>query len=137
MSLRIGAVGVQKVSAKLLEHGFLVCLPVFDEGYDLISDWKGKLQRVQVKSTIGQAGMEGRSKLKFFAVRGPGYSTAASLKGGKTKEMYAKSDCDAFIFYHIPLDALFVVPRIRLPKTKSIYIAPNSHWRDNWGSLKQ
>jgi len=114
-----------------------VCLPVFDEGYDLISDWKGKLQRVQVKSTIGQAGMEGRSKLKFFAVRGPGYVGGASLKPNKTKEVYAKSDCDAFIFYHIPLDALFVVPRIRLPKTKSIYIAPNSHWRDNWGSLKQ
>ena len=137
MSLRIGAIGVQKVSAKLLEHGFLVCLPVFDEGYDLISDWKGKLQRVQVKSTIGQSGMEGRSKLKFFAVRGPGYVGAASPKPNKTKEVYAKSDCDAFIFSHIPLDALFVVPRIRLPKTKSIYIAPNSHWRDNWGSLKQ
>ena len=137
MILRIGAIGVQKVSAKLLEHGFLVCLPVFDEGYDLISDWKGKLQRVQVKSTIGQSGMEGRSKLKFFAVRGPGYVGAASPKPNKTKEVYAKSDCDAFIFYHIPLDALFVVPRIRLPKTKSIYIAPNSHWRDNWGSLKQ
>ena len=43
MSLRIGAVGVQRVSAKLLEHGFQVSLPVYDSVYDLVSDWGGKL----------------------------------------------------------------------------------------------
>ena len=134
MSLRIGAVGVQKVSAKLLEHGFLVSLPVFDEGYDMISDWKGRLHRVQVKSTSGQKSMENRTKLKFLAVRGPGYIPSSNKHS--VKETYGKSDCDVFIFYHIPLDALFVVPRIRLPKTKSIYLAPNSLWRDNWDVLR-
>lgn len=134
MSLRIGAVGVQKVSAKLLEHGFLVSLPVFDEGYDMISDWRGKLHRIQVKSTSGQKNMEHRSKMKFLAVRGPGYIPGVNKH--HVKETYSKSDCDAFIFYHIPLDALFVVPRIRLPKTKSIYLAPNSLWRDNWDVLR-
>jgi hypothetical protein len=134
MSLRIGAVGVQKVSAKLLENGFLVSLPIFDEGYDMISDWKGRLQRVQVKSTGGQKNMENRTKLKFLAARGPGYIPSSNKHG--VKETYGKSDCDAFIFYHIPLDALFVVPRIRLPKTKSIYLPPNSLWRDNWDVLR-
>jgi len=38
MSIRLGAIGVQKVSAKLLEHGFLVSLPIYDDGYDLVVD---------------------------------------------------------------------------------------------------
>jgi len=136
MSLRIGAVGVQKVSAKLLENNFLVCLPVFDEGYDMISDWKGRLHRIQVKSTSGQKNMENRTKLKFLAARGPGHGAGARVNLPNLKETYGKNDCDAFIFYHIPLDALFIVPRIRLPKTKSIYLAPNSLWRDNWDVLR-
>ena len=53
MSIKLGAIGVQKVSTKLMEQGFLVSLPVYDDGYDLITDWKGKMVRVQVKTTIG------------------------------------------------------------------------------------
>jgi hypothetical protein len=66
MSLRIGAVGVQRVSAKLLEHGFQVSLPVYDSGYDLVSDWGGKLHRIQVKSTTGNEDHR-RRKIKFLA----------------------------------------------------------------------
>jgi hypothetical protein len=136
MSLRIGAIGVQKVSAKLLEQGFLVSTPIIDEGYDLITDWKGKMMRVQVKSTMGAADTKTRNKLKFFAVRGPGYGYGAFLKVNKQKVRYKYNECDAFIFYHIGLDALFTIPRSKLPKTKSIYLATNSSWRDNWDVLR-
>lgn len=136
MSLRIGAIGVQRVAAKLLEQGFLVCTPIIDEGYDLITDWKGKLKRVQVKTTAGASDTKGRNKLKFLAVKGPGYGYGAFLRINKAKTIYNKSDCDTFIFYHIPLDALFVIPRNRLPATKSIYLATNSSWRDNWEVLR-
>jgi len=136
MSLRIGAIGVQKVSSKLLEQGFLVSLPVFDEGYDLITDWRGKLYRVQVKSTMGPSDTKPRNHLKFMAVKGPGYGYGAKLGGNRLKVTYTKTDCDAFIFYHIPLEALFIVPRSKLPKTKSVYLATNSSWRDNWDVLK-
>jgi hypothetical protein len=136
MSLRIGAIGVQKVSAKLLEQGFLVSTPIIDEGYDLITDWKGKMMRVQVKSTMGAADTKTRNKLKFFAVRGPGYGYGAFLKVNKQKVRYKYNACDAFIFYHIGLDALFTIPQNKLPKTKSIYLATNSSWRDNWDVLR-
>lgn len=136
MSLRIGAIGVQRVAAKLLEQGFLVCTPVIDEGYDLITDWRGKLKRVQVKTTAGASDTKTRNKLKFLAVKGPGYGYGALLKTNKVKTIYNKTDCDIFIFYHIPQDAVFVIPRSKLPKTKSIYFAANSAWRDNWDVLK-
>lgn len=135
MSLRIGAVGVQRVSAKLLEHGFLVSLPVFDSGYDLVSDWGGKLHRIQVKSTIGNEEQR-RRKIKFLAVKGPGYGWASKMHGHRAKSIYSRSDCDTFIFYHIGQDALFVMPRSKMPKTKSIYLEPNSKWRDNWAVIK-
>jgi len=136
MSLRIGAVGVQRVSAKLLEHGFLVNLPVFDSGYDLVSDWGGKLHRIQVKSTIGNEDHQRRRKIKFLAVKGPGYGWGSTKNINKKKSIYSRSDCDTFIFYHITQDALFVMPRAKMPKTKSIYLEPNSKWRDNWAVIK-
>jgi hypothetical protein len=135
VSLRIGAVGVQRVSAKLLEHGFQVSLPVFDSGYDLVSDWGGKLHRIQVKSTIGNEDQR-RRKIKFLAVKGPGYGWGSTKNINKKKSIYSRSDCDTFIFYHITQDALFVMPRAKMPKTKSIYLEPNSKWRDNWSVIK-
>lgn len=128
MSIKLGAIGVQKVSTKLMEQGFLVSLPVYDDGYDLITDWRGKMVRVQVKTTIGGEDCR-RRKLKFLAIRGPGF-------GHMKKRLYNKGDCDAFIFLNTTLDALFVVPREKLPRTKSIYLEPNCKWRDNWGCLK-
>jgi hypothetical protein len=71
-NIRLGAIGVQKVSTKLMEQGFLVSLPIYDDGYDLVTDWKGKLVRVQVKTTGGSDDCQ-RRKLKFFAIRGPGF----------------------------------------------------------------
>ena len=133
MSLRIGAVGVQKVVAKLLEQGFLVSTPIID---DLITDWKGKLCRVQVKSTMGASDTHARNKMKFLAVRGAGYGYGAYLKINKEKMKYKSNVCDAFVFIHIPQDAVFAVPSPKLPKTKSIYFSPNSSWRDNWDVLR-
>ena len=136
MSLRIGAIGVQKVAAKLLEQGFLVSTPMIDDGYDLITDWKGRLCRVQVKSTMGASDTHTRNKMKFLAVRGAGYGYGAYLKVNKEKMKYKANVCDAFVFIHIPQDAVFAVPSPKLPKTKSIYFSPNSSWRDNWDVLR-
>jgi hypothetical protein len=136
MSIRLGAIGVQQVSAKLLSQGFLVSLPVFDDGYDLVVDWRGKLRRVQVKCTSGNEDNR-RNKFKFLAVKGPGFGVAR-MRGpdGGVKRIYSKNDCDAFIFYHTGEEAFFVVPTVKLPKTKSIYFDPNCKWRDNWSVLK-
>ena len=137
MSIRLGAIGVQKVSAKLLSHGFLVSLPVYDDGYDLVVDWKGKLTRVQVKCTSGNED-DRRVKLKFLAVKGPGFGSNKMKEHAHlaVKRVYNRSDCDAFIFYHTVQDIIFVLPTSKLPKTKSVYFDPNSKWRDNWSVLK-
>lgn len=132
MSIRLGAIGAQKVSAKLLEQGFLVSLPVYDDGYDLVVDWRGKLTRVQIKCTSGSED-ERRNKFKFLAVKGPGFKHHSTPL---IKRVYNKSDCDAFIFYHTAKDIFFILPTNKLPKTKSIYFDPNSKWRDNWAVLK-
>jgi len=128
MSIKLGAIGVQKVCTKLMEQGFLVSMPIYDDGYDLVTDWKGNMARVQVKTTIGNEDCR-RRKLKFFAIRGPGF-------GHMEKRLYSKVDCDIFIFYHTTLDALFIIPREKLPRTKSIYLEPNCKWRDNWNVLR-
>ena len=64
-NIRLGAIGVQKVSTRLMEQGFLVSLPIYDDGYDLITDWKGNMMRVQVKTTGGSEDCR-RRKLKFL-----------------------------------------------------------------------
>lgn len=137
MSIRLGAIGVQRVSAKLLSQGFLVSTPVFDDGYDLVVDWKGKLSRVQVKCTSGNEDQR-RNKFKFLAVKGPGFGV--SRFKDKTnlgvKRTYTKNDCDAFVFYHTSQDIYFIMPTHKLPKTKSVYFDPNCKWRDNWSVLK-
>ena len=81
-NIRLGAIGVQKVSTRLMEQGFLVSLPIYDDGYDLVTDWKGKLMRIQVKTTGGSEDYR-RRKLKFFAIRGPGF-------GHIEKRLYTK-----------------------------------------------
>lgn len=131
MSQHIGAIAVTKIAAVLMEHGFLVNLPVYDSGYDLITDYRGTLKRVQVKSNGGaEDGVKNRTKLKFYALRGNNVHQAS------TKRLYARNEVDAFIFFNTKQNAIFVVPFEKLPKTQSVYFAPNCEWRDNWDVLR-
>lgn len=129
MSQALGAIGVCKVTSVLLEQGFLVSQPIYDQGYDLITDYRGTLKRIQVKTTSGYEDSR-RSKLKFFALRGSGFHQT------NTKKPYGKGVVDAFVFYHTKLNAIFVVPFEKLPRTQSVYFAPNCEWRDNWDVLR-
>lgn len=131
MSQHLGAIAVTKISSILMEQGFMVSLPVYDSGYDLITDYRGTLKRVQVKSNSGpDDGVKNRSKLKFFALRGTGYQQIAN------KRRYTKNEVDAFIFFNTKQNAVFIVPFDKLPKTQSVYFAPNCEWRDNWDALR-
>jgi hypothetical protein len=131
VSQHVGAIAVTKIAAILMENGFLVSLPVYDNGYDLITDYRGTLKRVQVKSNNGsEDGVKGRTKLKFYALRGTGFQQI------NTKRPYTKNEVDAFVFFNTKHNAIFVVPFDRLPKTHSVYFAPNCEWRDNWDALK-
>ena len=129
MSQALGAIGVCKVTSILLEQGFLVSQPIYDHGYDLITDYRGVLKRIQIKTTSGHEDAK-RTKLKFFALRGTGFNQ------NNPKKPYGKGVVDAFVFYHTKVNAVFVVPFDRLPRTMSVYFAPNCEWRDNWDVLR-
>lgn len=131
MSQHLGAIAVTKISSVLMEQGFMVSLPVYDSGYDLITDYRGVLKRVQVKSNSGtEDGVRGRTKLKFYALRGNNVHQAS------TKRLYGRNEVDAFVFFNTKQNAIFVVPFDKLPKTQSVYFAPNCEWRDNWDALR-
>jgi len=131
MSQHLGAIAVTKISSVLMEQGFMVSLPVYDSGYDLVTDYRGVLKRVQVKSNSGtEDGVRGRTKLKFYALRGTGFQQL------NTKRPYTKNEVDAFIFFNTRQNAIFIVPFDQLPKTQSVYFAPNCEWRDNWDALR-
>lgn len=50
----IGARGELFVAAEFLKRGFEVYTPLVDTGADLVVDLNGQLQRVQVKSCVGE-----------------------------------------------------------------------------------
>jgi len=108
----------------------MVSHPIYDNGYDLITDYKGILKRVQIKTTNGTEDQQRRNKLKFFALRGTGFNQ------NNPKKIYGKGIVDVFIFYNTKLNAIFLVPAERLPRTMSVYFAPNCEWRDNWDVLR-
>lgn len=51
----IGGVGEMLVAAAFLKRGIPVYRPVVDAGADLVADFGGKLQRIQVKSTADES----------------------------------------------------------------------------------
>ncbi|HDZ14711.1 MAG TPA: hypothetical protein ENH60_07405, partial [Pricia sp.] len=72
MSKQIGFLNEMKVMVELLSQGFVVSKPQGDYcPYDLISDHKGILHRLQIKSTTRGAGPASRNRgLKVLAAKG-------------------------------------------------------------------
>ena len=66
---QIGAVGVAKVTAALLQNGYQVLTPIEDyAGYDLVAERNGKFHRVQVKTTTGMESR--RAHYRFITCKG-------------------------------------------------------------------
>ena len=115
---QIGAVGVAKVTAALLQSGYQVLTPIEDyAGYDLVAEKAGKFHRVQVKTTTG---MEIRKAHYRFI----------TCKGSKTKVRYYKSDVDRIVCYAMDSDLywLFKASECRT-SSKKLYPRSGSSWR--------
>ena len=115
---QIGAVGVAKVTAALLQSGYQVLTPIEDyAGYDLVAEKAGKFHRVQVKTTTG---MESRRAHYRFV----------TCKGDKVKFKYYKSDVDWIVCYALDSDLywLFRVSECRT-SSKKLYPRTGSSWR--------
>ena len=96
----IGNIGQVKTLSKFVELGVPVFTP-FGEGYtaDLIADFNGKLNRIQVKTTES---LHDNSYMFWRITRQDGYH------GDKKK--YTKEEVDYFALYCVETDILCLVP---------------------------
>lgn len=107
-SKNIGNIGEVKVLAKFVELGVPVYLPFGDnEKADLIADFNGKLNKIQVKTSIkAQDG-----KMIFDLT-----SSTAHRKNG-VKHIYTSNEIDYFACYNIDRDKIFLIPINEAPNT--------------------
>ena len=104
----IGNIGEAKVLCKFVELGIPVYLPFGDnEKSDLIADFNGKLNRIQVKTSL-----KAEDGKMIFSLT----SSTMHRKNG-VKHIYTEDEIDYFALYNIERDKLFLVPVSQVPNT--------------------
>lgn len=107
-SKKIGNIGEAKVLTKFVELGIPVYLPFGDnEKADLIVEFNGKLNKIQVKTS--QKAENG--KMIFNLV-----SSTTHRKNGN-KHIYTNNEIDYFACYNISRDKIFLIPIDKAPMT--------------------
>lgn len=107
-SKNIGNIGEIKVISKFIELGFPVYLPFGDnEKADLIAEFNGKLNKIQVKTSIKAED----GKMIFSLV-----SSTLHRKNG-VKHIYTSEEIDYFACYNIERDKIFLIPVNEAPST--------------------
>ena len=97
----IGNIGEAKVLCKFVELGIPVYLPFGDnERSDLIAEFNGKLNRIQVKTSIKAED----GKMIFDLTS----STVHRSNG--VKHIYTQDEIDYFACYNIARDKIFLIP---------------------------
>ena len=105
---RLGNLGELKVLTKFAEHSIPVYIPYGDtERIDLIADFNGKLNRIQVKST--EKSVNG---VFDFYLR----STATNTQLTKYN-YYASNEVDYFVFYAKETDEVYIIDYANCPAT--------------------
>lgn len=114
---------------KAYQEGFIASKPFGDNArYDFVVDYKGRLCRIQVKSTNN---VNQRNRYRFMT----GY-------GHKNKTCYTKEDIDCLVGYIISEDIWYIFPVEYLENrpTLSVYPYNKDHetnlFRENWDLLK-
>lgn len=99
-SKRIGNIGEVKALSKFVELGLPVYLPFGDtEKCDLIVEFNGKLNRIQVKTSVKSE----NGVMKFSL-------NSCSLHRSKGfKHFYNKLEVDYFVLYNISRDSLMMI----------------------------
>ena len=97
---RIGNIGEAKTLYKFVEKGIPVYVPFGDnEKSDLIAEFNGKLNRIQIKTSVKAED----GKMIFSLV-----SSTSHRKNG-VKHIYTNEEIDYFVCYNIERDKLFIV----------------------------
>lgn len=124
LSKRIGNLGEIKVIAKFVEHNIPVYIPFGDcEKADLIAEFNGKLNKIQVKTSINAT----NGVMKFSL------SSCTFHKKNGVKHIYNKNEIDYFACYNIERDKVFLIPIELAPSTYiSIrFEATKNHQKEN------
>ena len=82
------------IQARLIAKGFVVSQPSIATGYDLLVDWDGVINRVQVRSTSVEAHItRGKTTNHYYRVKAGGLGNYSVL-----------------FVYIIPIDTLYIIP---------------------------
>ena len=99
-SKRIGNIGEAKVIAKFVEMGIPIYIPFGDdEKADLIAEFDGKLNKIQVKTSI-----KSKNGCSIFDLTS---STAHRTNGERRK--YLNSEIDYFALYSLDRDKIYLM----------------------------
>ena len=99
-SKRIGNIGEAKVLAKFVEMGIPIYIPFGDdEKADLIAKFDGKLNKIQVKTSI-----KSKNGCSIFDLTS---STAHRTNGERRK--YLNSEIDYFALYSLDRDKIYLM----------------------------
>ncbi len=99
-SKRIGNIGEAKVLAKFVEMGIPIYIPFGDdEKADLVAEFNGKLNKIQVKTSI-----KSKNGCSIFDLTS---STAHRTNGGRRK--YSNSEIDYFALYSLDRDTIYLM----------------------------
>lgn len=124
LSKRIGNLGEIKVISKFVEYDIPVYTPFGDcEKADLVAEFNGKLQKIQVKTSVKAE----NGVMKFDLT-----SSTIHRKNG-VKHKYTKNEIDYFVCYNIARDKVFLIP-IEVAPSTSISIRfeePKNHQFNN------
>lgn len=110
---RVGNIGEAKAIAWFVEHGISVSIPFGDnERYDLVIDYNGKLEKVQVKTSSYCP----NSGCISFKLHSSTYHTS-----NKQNRAY-ENDVDSFVLCDLINDSLYYVPISQVIGKKNINI---------------
>lgn len=134
----VGAAGVQFVAAELLKQGLLPAFPLLDNGYDLISDHAGRINRLQIKTRLADNSTLVNEKSCRFPIlrRKAGLSTSAGYHARPTAR-YSADQFDAMVFVDFVYNRTFVMPAALIDFRKtSLTFRGDSPWLNAWWVLK-
>lgn len=101
----VGAAVEAMVQSRLMAHGINTATPLLDNGYDMLSEFEGNINRLQIRTTSCK---QPTSSKKNFHYR---------LHTNRNRRMFS-----VFIAYIIPEDALYIIPEVELKNIFKITI---------------
>ena len=126
--IRLEATGMaveHLIQARLLAKGLVVSQPSISTGYDLLVDWGGVMNRVQIRSTAAKQHItRGASTNHYYRVKSGGLGNYSVL-----------------VVYIIPNDKLFFIPWDAIKGNKTLNFpvdlpSPYDEYEQNYDILK-